>query len=239
MAGIRNASFSSQEPFIRRAFLDKRELDCVRQKLRLVRKMILKSGCRLSSLQPMPGRTAKEIVGAFGGSEAPDLGPGPRGGVQPEVEVDRLLRTSFRNTEVPPGNQRLILALALLWNDHLDAAHSIVQNMSGQDAAFIHGIMHRREPDYGNAKYWFDRVGSHPVFPEIAHRVESIQGDQAGQGLVRKLVRNGKWNPHSFIDACEDAASSGTGGAEALILRQVQRIEMQALMDWLASSSGR
>ena len=201
--------------------------------------MILKSVPQIASLQPMPGRTAKEIVGAFGGSEAPDLGPGPREGVQPEAEVDRVLRGSFSNTEVPPGNQRLMLALALLWNDHLDAAHSIVQNMSGQDAAFIHGIMHRREPDYGNAKYWFDRVGSHPVFPEIAHKVESIQGDQAGHRLVKKLLRNGKWNPHSFIDACENAASGGSIDAEALILRQVQRIEMQALMDWLASSSGR
>ncbi len=189
-----------------------------------------------ATLDCMSGRLAKEIGGTLARSEAPELGPGPRSGVQTMAALDRMLEGSFQHTQVPTSQQRMIRALLLLWNDHLDAAHGIVQEMDGPDAAFIHGIMHRREPDYDNAKYWFQRVGSHPVFLEIARKVESIQGAQAQRGLLKRLASNGKWKPNNFIDACEQAATDPGASAETQLLRQVQRIEIQALMDWLVSS---
>ena len=55
--------------------------------------------------------------------------------------------------------------LAGLWLrfDFLDESHAISQEIKTPTGGFWHGIMHRREPDYDNAKYWFHRVGEHAV----------------------------------------------------------------------------
>src|SRR6185295_3750711 len=106
--------------------------------------------------------------------EPPGLGPGPRAGVQPVAALNRTLHSIFAHTDSSKETVELVKALVLLWHDHLDAAHNIAQAVEGPDGAFVHGIMHRREPDYGNAKYWFRRVGKHPAFPEVGKRAASI-----------------------------------------------------------------
>jgi hypothetical protein len=54
--------------------------------------------------------------------------------------------------------------LTALWYDlhrDWDTAHGIVQRMYDTDAQWIHAYLHRKEPDIGNAKYWYSRSG-HP-----------------------------------------------------------------------------
>ncbi len=38
-------------------------------------------------------------------------------------------------------------------------AHEIIQNIESETAAWIHGYLHRREGDIGNADYWYRRAG--------------------------------------------------------------------------------
>ena len=45
----------------------------------------------------------------------------------------------------------------LLWNDDLEASHTISQQLHDDTGSYWHGIMHRREPDHSNAKYLFHR----------------------------------------------------------------------------------
>src|SRR5882672_4417972 len=101
-------------------------------------------------------------------SELPELGPGPRSGVLPLESLNQALDKCLSCSALPPNTQELIRAAVLLWHDHLDASHRIAQDIPGPDGSLLHAIMHRREPDYGNAKYWFHRVGKHPCFPELA-----------------------------------------------------------------------
>ena len=61
---------------------------------------------------------------------------------------------------VVDGESELIQSAALLWHDHLDESHTLSQDIFSADGSFLHGIMHRREPDYSNAKYWFNRAGT-------------------------------------------------------------------------------
>src|ERR1043165_5835791 len=103
----------------------------------------------------------------------PALGPGPRPGSLSIGEIERLLDPSPSQVQ-PPLQRELIRALVYLWNDHLDQAHSIAQAIENNDGSYLHAIVHRREPDYSNARYWFHRVGSHPVFTTLAERVEKL-----------------------------------------------------------------
>jgi hypothetical protein len=161
------------------------------------------------------------------------LGPGPRAGRQSIPDLDRALAAIFRPARQSTQPQALIRALVLLWHDHLDAAHSLAQDVPTADGSLIHGIMHRREPDYGNAKYWFHRVGHHEAFKSIARRAAAIPAAEAERALLGRFSRNETWDPFAFIDCCQEEAESPAGHEP--FLRRVQKAEFSALLEHLAA----
>jgi hypothetical protein len=161
--------------------------------------------------------------------EPPALGPGPRPGVQTISALNQKLEEIFSKSAFTQQRQQLVRALILLWHDHLDAAHTIAQEIENADGAFVHGIMHRREPDYGNAKYWFRRVHQHAAFPEIATRVSKLPEPT----IVKRLIPNGAWDAFAFVDCCEES-NSRKSGQFSKPLEQIQRIETEALLNWFA-----
>jgi hypothetical protein len=163
--------------------------------------------------------------------EPPDLGPGPRVGVKTQAQLDGELRRFSTSSALTPQSRELVRALVLLWHDHQDAAHEISQGIENADGSFVHGIVHRREPDYGNAEYWFRRVGKHAAFPEIAKRVRALSGSGDGAALVSTLMANGNWDPFAFIHACAQA-SAAKRSKDAAFLREVQRIESEVLLEY-------
>jgi hypothetical protein len=72
---------------------------------------------------------------------------------------------------------------------------------------------------FSNSKYWFRRVGAHPVFRELARAAAEI--GYLGTGT--------DWDPLVFVDHCEELA--GRGGAAEDDLRRVQRAEWELLFD--------
>lgn len=134
----------------------------------------------------------------------------------------------FASSKLPPVTQQLIRAVILLWHDHLDAAHSISQDIETPDGSLVHAIMHRREPDYWNAKYWWRRAGNHPCFPELARRVADFLKARNESQLAHKLIPNGDWDAFAFVDACEAAADKN---ANAQLLREIQQIETEVALD--------
>jgi|SRR3954469_13279749 hypothetical protein len=171
----------------------------------------------------------KELKNLLESPSLPDLGPGPRAGITPLSELNHELDQILPRLKLPSRNQQLIRALILLWHDHLDAAHGLAQDIEGPDGAFVHGIMHRREPDFGNAAYWFRRVGTHPTFPEIARRAASLEGIKSNVEM-QSLVSDSQWDPFAFIHLCEQYLRSSGEPARSL-LQQLQAIETGALLD--------
>src|SRR5260370_12317445 len=86
----------------------------------------------------------------------------------PETQPD-LVEELFRVSDLTLANDRgprvdCVRSLLLLEAGEFERSHSIVQAMSGSDPAYIHGMIHRVEGDFWNAKYWFRRSNKHPAF---------------------------------------------------------------------------
>ena len=159
-----------------------------------------------------------------------DLGPGPRTGVLPQPELAARLDQQFARTSLSTTNRQLARALVLLWHDHLDTAHTIAQGIGNSDGSYVHAMMHRREPDYWNSKYWWRRVGPHPCFPRLAGRVTEFLKGRGEAELLAKLVPGGKWDAAAFVDACETAAALPASDKRPALLREVQRLEFETLL---------
>jgi hypothetical protein len=110
--------------------------------------------------------------------------------------------------------------LAGLWLrfDFLDESHRLSQELHDAEGSFWHAIMHRREGDFGNSKYWWRRVGSHSVFGPLGE-----DGKRLG------LFASNTWDPFAFVDRVEAAVTRSQGDAE--VLRALQDREWQLLFD--------
>ena len=158
------------------------------------------------------------------------LGPG-----QPDPEAGKQLRALGPEALFAPEKvynpvcARACLAGLWLYFDYLDESHTISQDLSSAEGSYWHGIMHRREPDYGNSKYWFRRVGPHPVFEPLRRRAAALYAAAGKPADADVLGRQGAWDPYAFIDLCE-AVALGRAGCE-MLCRQVQRAEWDLLFD--------
>jgi hypothetical protein len=166
----------------------------------------------------------ERLVAAPGPAE---LGPEPRPGTQGASEIVRAVASSGASD----AQEELIEATLLLWHDHLGAAHEIAQRIESAEGSYVHGIMHRREPDYGNAKYWFRRVGRRDWFTELALRVSEFLKSEPEGAFASNLIVRGTWDPLVFVDLCEATARDGGRAPGAKLLRQIQQIEFEVLLD--------
>jgi hypothetical protein len=165
--------------------------------------------------------------------ELPGLGPQRRPGTASAPEIDRRLSAFFATERVPAGVQPLLRSASLLWHDHLDASHSVSQEIESREGSWLHGIMHRREPDYGNAKYWFRRVGRHDTFPALAEKVAALQPPGAE---MKALVEGGDWMPFAFIDLCA-RAEQGNDAALVSSLMRIQAVEFDVLVQHVLANA--
>lgn len=129
-----------------------------------------------------------------------------------------------RRVRMPHDASALKAALWLLF-DFMAESHEFSQALATPSGSYWHGILHRREPDAFNAKYWMARVGEHPIFPELLNDARELAANSIlNVSLNAMKTWDGKW----FVDAC----CAKHNGAEETVLLDIQRREWALLFDY-------
>jgi hypothetical protein len=139
------------------------------------------------------------------------LGPGV-----PDLNMKLLLHDLTPENCFPRVVDRNMAQLAIcgLWirHDFLEESHEISQTIKNASGSYWHAIMHRREPDSYNAKYWFRQVGKHPAIKTLSDKLRRV------------------YDPLEAVDLIE--THRDTGSPEEAQLLQIQKREWECLFDF-------
>ncbi|QDU97183.1 hypothetical protein [Lignipirellula cremea] len=126
--------------------------------------------------------------------------------------------------------------LSGLWLLHnfLEHSHALSQDVASPSGSYWHAIMHRREPDYSNAKYWFRQTGDHPAYLALAIGAQAMAEDHGSDPRLTALTAGGVWRPERFVDLCEAAATEKQ--LESVCLR-IAELEWRLLFDYCYGSA--
>jgi len=114
-----------------------------------------------------------------------------------------------------------------LYFSALDESHVISQGISSSTGSLLHGIMHRQEPDYSNAKYWFRRTSAHEIFPAL--REKALELDLSDPSLGTAIEQRPKWDAFWFVDQCERGVRKGGALEESLL--EIQSLEWRLALE--------
>jgi hypothetical protein len=183
--------------------------------------------------------SGRQVVGLSAASldahtSLPELAPAP-----PDSTRDWLKRLLL-SENLSPSDESTVASTAwqaglLQMHDYLDESHQLSQSIEGRgrlhDGDYWHAIMHRREPDFSNAKYWFRRVGAHPVLdrlrPVAAELLAAAEPAQVGKWHA--TLCGSSWDPLAFVDLCQDALSTQDQRLIS-VTQQIQYVEMELLL---------
>lgn len=153
----------------------------------------------------------------------------------------------FAVSEIAPDKSTFNLSYGLsvksglhLWNESLHRSHTISQDIQDATGSYWHGIMHRMEGDYGNAKYWFDQAAGHPVYDRLQASKKSVLIPRDMEHVESRDLKRGfrqfnlqrVWDPHLFTDLVQGAVTSGREPDAEHMLMTLQKLEIIMLLEY-------
>ena len=81
------------------------------------------------------------------------------------MTIDDFKKT-LSASEPPRGINPLLQALWYDAKGDWSASHNIAQEIDTKDGSWVHGYLHRKEGDDGNAGYWYRKAGKE--FPKVS-----------------------------------------------------------------------
>jgi hypothetical protein len=115
------------------------------------------------------------------------------------------------------GSATCLLAGLWLWHDFLDESHTLSQSIDTPAGCWWHAIMHRREGDFSNAKYWYRRASAHARLDRVGEGFES---------LIDPVMP--RWDPMAFVDLVE-SVQARSDHPTYLACVELQRLEWSVL----------
>jgi hypothetical protein len=191
-------------------------------------RQVAKGECAVSEFDP---RAYGPVLGAFVDVDRRR----PLGAGAPNVQLREQLAgvtiaSAFDNARLADSNMaRAVLAGLWLVHDCLHESHEVSQAIDSPAGSFWHAIMHRREGDFSNAKYWLRRVGRHEVLTSLGERAADIVR-RRGEGAWTGRLLAGGFDPLAFVDLVEQVERGLRDDARELCL-DIQQAEWELLFD--------
>lgn len=200
------------------------------------RHLLAQPDLRLSEVILAAAPEVTSTHAAFESMRLSEVGPGKS--TLRFAPVRKAVQTVLRTLKLSDYAQKCVEAGILLHHDFLDESHQVSQTLEGignpRTADYWHGIMHRREPDAGNASYWFRRVGSHPALQSLGQnlmpwleelRVAAPLLQLAETVLSKRMVLD----PYRLIELSQSALKNPGSDAE-LTVKHIQNLEVLNLL---------
>jgi hypothetical protein len=156
-------------------------------------------------------------------------------------ELAARLRETAQRFPLSAAGQAALQAGVWQFHGELEFSHRISQEFEGQGrhqlCDYWHAIMHRREPDFANSRYWFRRIGRQPVFEELAALVTrwlAAESDGRIRDWRNRLIPGSCWDPLAFVDLAEAARKDL---ALDRLARRIQWAEMLFLLKFNTSEA--
>jgi len=141
------------------------------------------------------------------------------------ILIERVTAAEDHEIAMANGSDaKCIRSLLFLLAGGIEEAHRIVQELSTSDAAYIHGMIHRIDDDFDNARYWFRRAGMEPAAAEMYRRA-------AANSLT--VARHPIWDPILLTDMLEESRTTGVTNE----LRTILTIEFEVLLQFLLNTT--
>ena len=160
----------------------------------------------------------EEFIDRRGSSAFAAAKPAP-----PEVlrEIDSIVGEFAK-----PGHEHQLKAALLLVAGDLDGSHELSQRDPSDVGSYLHGMMHRREGDYGNAKYWFRRAASVDVSSAVTEHLD--------YDCRRALGGSPNWRftPESLTDLLESYRQQQPANGRVPDDPTGKAIEQTAFLEW-------
>src|SRR5262245_6850024 len=108
-------------------------------------------------------------------------------------EVATMLRNLTPATMLENGKGHPLLEVAIgamwLWHDFIEEAHKIAQDNASAEGSWLHAIVHRREGDFSNSKYWYARCGMVANPGDLVELVEAVHDRPSDPRFATAVTR--------------------------------------------------
>ena len=108
-----------------------------------------------------------------------------KGSIVPSTSALAAFKDSLARSSPPADLAPPLVALWRAGRGEWDAAHTLAQDASSRDAAWVHAYLHRQEGDRFNAAYWYRRAGrpvaDGPLEDEWEAMAATLLGDNAAR----------------------------------------------------------
>ncbi|MGA3065427.1 MAG: hypothetical protein ABSF29_01130 [Tepidisphaeraceae bacterium] len=180
----------------------------------------------MDDVQPLATKIIDANPNAYGALVVEGATPEMARTLLGKVQAGRLLSARGASAE----RASAVLAGLWLWLDGLEESHRISQSLGNPTGSFWHAIMHRREGDFSNSKYWYARGAGHPALAILGQQAAALVNPLPADKRLLRITGNG-WNPGAFVDLVEEIHDERRNPIFATAVA-LQRLEWKTLFDY-------